>query len=84
MSSLVPVTEPANIIIIGASGDLTQRKLVPALHSLGCEGLLFPLTHVIGLARSALPEDKLREQLFGGVVAYARRKPASSLCELWP
>jgi len=31
---------PATIIIFGASGDLTQRKLIPALHSLGCESLL--------------------------------------------
>lgn len=84
MSSLGLVTEPANIVIIGASGDLTQRKLIPALHSLGCEGLLSPHVQVIGLARSALAEDNLREHLFGGVVIYARHKPAPGLCELWP
>ncbi len=33
-------TAPATIVIFGASGDLTRRKLVPALHSLACEGLL--------------------------------------------
>ena len=31
---------PFVVVIFGASGDLTQRKLVPALHSLVCEGLL--------------------------------------------
>jgi len=30
---------PTTIVIFGASGDLTRRKLVPALHSLACEGL---------------------------------------------
>ena len=40
--------EPATIVIFGASGDLTRRKLVPALHSLGCEGLLPDASQVLG------------------------------------
>ena len=30
--------DTVTIVIFGASGDLTRRKLVPALHSLACEG----------------------------------------------
>jgi glucose-6-phosphate 1-dehydrogenase len=38
---MTDTTTPAcSIVIFGASGDLTQRKLIPALHSLDCEGLL--------------------------------------------
>ena len=82
MSLLHPNIEPAAIVILGASGDLTQRKLVPALHSLGCEGLLPRGIQVIGIARTPLPDAVFRDRLYEGVVGYARLKPG--ICELWP
>ncbi|MBC7235680.1 MAG: glucose-6-phosphate dehydrogenase [Chloroflexi bacterium] len=72
---------PATIVIFGASGDLTRRKLVPALHSLACEGRLHPQTHLIGIGRRPFADQELREQLFAGVQDYARLKP--HLCALW-
>lgn len=72
---------PVAIVIFGASGDLTQRKLVPALHSLACAGLLSPQTRVIGVARSFLSDDAFRDRLYEGVVEYARLSPG--VCELW-
>jgi len=75
-------TEPAVIVIFGASGDLTQRKLVPALHSLSCEGLLPPSTCVVGVARTPLSDEEFQDRLYEGVVEYARLKP--NICELWP
>jgi glucose-6-phosphate 1-dehydrogenase len=77
-----PQTVPAAIVIFGASGDLTRRKLVPALHSLTCAQLLSPSTRVVGVARSALSDDKFRDRLKEGVFEYARLKPG--VCELWP
>jgi glucose-6-phosphate 1-dehydrogenase len=77
-----PRTDPAAIVIFGASGDLTQRKLVPALHSLACENFLSPSSQVIGVARSSLSDEAFRGQLYAGVEEYARLKPG--LCELWP
>ncbi|MCP4540513.1 MAG: glucose-6-phosphate dehydrogenase [Chloroflexi bacterium] len=74
--------DPAAIVIFGASGDLTQRKLVPALHSLACGGLLHPNTQVIGVARSAITNDAFRDRLYDGVTNYARLSPG--VCELWP
>lgn len=74
-------SESAVIVIFGASGDLTRRKLVPALHSLACEGLLAPETHIVGVARSELAMETLRTHLYEGVEAYARLKPR--MCELW-
>jgi len=82
MNQMNPNTEPATIVILGASGDLTQRKLVPALHSLGCEGLLPKETQLIGIARTQLPDEDFRNRLYEGVVEYARLKPG--VCELWP
>jgi glucose-6-phosphate 1-dehydrogenase len=73
--------EPAAIVILGASGDLTRRKLAPALHSLACEGLLPPASQVVGVARSPLSDRDFRDQVFEGVTDYARLKPG--ICELW-
>jgi glucose-6-phosphate 1-dehydrogenase len=67
---------PVTIVIFGASGDLTQRKLVPAIHSLACEGLLPRDSHVVGVARSPLSDDAFREQLYAGVEEYARLDPS--------
>jgi glucose-6-phosphate 1-dehydrogenase len=72
----------ATIVIFGASGDLTQRKLVPALHSLACGELLHPATRVIGVARSDLSDSAFHDRLFEGVTDYARLAP--DVCELWP
>jgi len=73
---------PCAIVIFGASGDLTRRKLVPALHSLACEGLLDPRTEIVGVARSALTTDELKAALFDGVQEYARLDP--NVCARWP
>ena len=74
-------TDAATIVIFGASGDLTRRKLVPALHSLGCEGLFAQPVHAIGIARSPYTDREIRDRLYTGVVDYARLKPG--VCELW-
>ena len=81
MSGDRPTVKPATIVIFGASGNLTRRKLIPALHSLGCEGLLHPSTQVLGVARSELSDGGLEEQLYAGVEAYSRLNP--HICALW-
>jgi glucose-6-phosphate 1-dehydrogenase len=72
---------PATIVIFGASGDLTQRKLVPALHSLACEGLLPEGIRILGTARTEFSEESFREHLYSGIEDYARHKP--KVCQLW-
>ena len=74
--------ESAAIIIFGASGDLTRRKLIPALHSLACESLLPRSIQVLGVSRSSLTDQAFRDRLYEGVVEYARLTPG--VCELWP
>ncbi|MCS6843820.1 MAG: glucose-6-phosphate dehydrogenase [Caldilineales bacterium] len=73
--------KPVTIVIFGASGDLTQRKLVPALHTLACENLLPQPFAVLGLARSPLSDEEFRRQLKAGVEANARITPAQ--CGRW-
>ena len=73
--------EPATIFIFGASGDLTRRKLIPAIHSLNCEGVLHPNTRIIDTARSELDHAAYSASLLEGVADYARLKPG--MCERW-
>jgi glucose-6-phosphate 1-dehydrogenase len=73
--------DPAVIVIFGASGDLTQRKLVPALHTLACEGMFPTETRILGVARSGYTDESFREQLHEGVQEYARLKPDH--CRRW-
>ncbi|MBN2054732.1 glucose-6-phosphate dehydrogenase [bacterium] len=72
---------PAIIIIFGASGDLTGRKLIPALHVLNCRGHLHPSIRILGVARTRMTDEEFRTTLLEGAQAYAR----SSLdeCRLW-
>jgi glucose-6-phosphate 1-dehydrogenase len=53
-------SNPAIVIIFGASGDLTQRKLIPALYTLYAEGRLGEQFAVVGVARSELGAGKSR------------------------
>jgi glucose-6-phosphate 1-dehydrogenase len=68
-------TPPLSIIIFGASGDLTHRKLIPALYSLACDDLLSSNTRVIGVGRTEFTDAAFREQLRNGVEDHARLKP---------
>ena len=81
MSQVSP-NPTATIVIFGASGDLTRRKLVPALHSLACAGLLPLSTQVLGVARSGIANEVFCQQLKEGAVDYARLKPGSGACTL--
>jgi glucose-6-phosphate 1-dehydrogenase len=65
---------PAAIVIFGASGDLTRRKLVPALFSLFRQRLLAPETAIVGVARSQLSDDEFRERMREGVAELARQQ----------
>jgi glucose-6-phosphate 1-dehydrogenase len=62
---------PAAIVIFGASGDLTRRKLVPALFSLARQKLLAPHTTIVGISRSPFSDDEFRERMLDGVTRLA-------------
>lgn len=52
---------PCSVIIFGASGDLTHRKLIPALYNLHRRHLLPERFFVVGCARSSLNDDTFRK-----------------------
>ena len=73
--------EPNTVVIFGASGDLTKRKLVPALYNLDLERLLPNNFAVVGFARRPIPHDDFRKQMLEGVNAFSRNRPAQP--EVW-
>jgi len=54
---------PNSIVIFGASGDLTSRKLIPALFSLTRKDRFPPATRIIGFSRSKLSNEEWRKEL---------------------
>ena len=55
--------DPCILVIFGASGDLTRRKLLPALYNLAEDGLLPDRFAVVGVARPPTPEEQYRAQM---------------------
>src|SRR5919197_1277249 len=65
-----PPAPPCTIVIFGASGDLTHRKLIPALFALFRTGLLSRQFAVLGFSRSALSDEDFRRSVRDGVEQY--------------
>jgi glucose-6-phosphate 1-dehydrogenase len=65
------VGDPCVMVIFGASGDLTKRKLVPALYNLAREDLLSQEFAVVGLARSGMSSEAFRDKLTGEMKDFA-------------
>jgi glucose-6-phosphate 1-dehydrogenase len=67
---------PANhiLIIFGASGDLTSRKLIPALFSLKAQKLLPEKFAILGLGRTKMSDDEFRKKMKDSVLSYSEEK----------
>ena len=64
--------DPCIFVIFGASGDLTQRKLIPALYSLAYRRLLPEKFAVVGVARTEESDDDFRARMEDAVKEHAR------------
>ena len=67
--------EPCTVIIFGASGDLTSRKLIPALYHLHIEGQLPRPVRVIGFARREKSDASFRDEMLTALRQFSRTKP---------
>ena len=67
---------PCSIVILGASGDLARRKLLPALYNLEhCgNGMIAEKTAVIGFARTPMSTEEFRTSAREAVTTYSRLK----------
>lgn len=60
---LEEIPEPCAVVIFGASGDLTQRKLLPSLYFLQTEKRLPDNFYILGVARTKMSDDAFRERV---------------------
>src|SRR5216684_4222917 len=67
------VPQPCSIVIFGATGDLTHRKLLPALYNLAADGELPPAVAVIGFARRPKSDDDFRREMEEAVKKFSRQ-----------
>ncbi len=65
--------QPATLVIFGATGDLTKRKLIPALYNLAIDGHLPPNFSVIGFARRDWTDEFFRNEMCEGIKEFSRR-----------
>src|ERR1700722_4998010 len=62
--------DPCVMVIFGAAGDLTQRKLIPALYNLAKAGLLPHEFAIVGMARGAMTTDDFRAKVAEDIKHY--------------
>src|SRR5262249_56577527 len=67
------VPQPCTIVIFGATGDLTHRKLVPALYNLAADGDLPPSVVIVGFARRPKTDDEFRSDLEQATRKFSRQ-----------
>jgi hypothetical protein len=66
---------PTTLVIFGGTGDLAQRKLLPAIYNLAHEGALPERFELVGVARREKEHDDFREECRESIVQYSRREP---------
>ncbi len=67
-----------SIVIFGASGDLTRRKLVPALFQQCTKGRIPGSINIVGTSRSEYSHDEFRQQMFDGMAELSGIVPDGS------
>jgi glucose-6-phosphate 1-dehydrogenase len=75
------LSEPCSIVIFGASGDLTARKLIPAFYHLCKEKQMPADFRILGFARREKTDDQWRAELREALSQFSRTKPVDE--EVW-
>ena len=78
--SMRAVPQPCSVVIFGATGDLTHRKLVPALYNLAADGELPPAVAVVGFARREKSDDEFRHEMEESTRKFSRQSVRD---EIW-
>src|SRR5690242_5615156 len=69
--------DPMGFVVFGVTGDLTRRKLIPALYELIVSGRLQAPLYIIGFARRDWSNETLRQTLREGVEKFSRTSPVN-------
>ena len=65
---------PTVVVIFGASGDLTARKLIPAVYNLGHDNLLPADFYLVGYGRKPIPDAEFRTLAADAIKEFSRRE----------
>lgn len=77
----IKATDPCVMVIFGATGDLTGRKLLPALYNLAHDGELPAHFACVGFARRPKSHEQWRGEMHEDIVRYSRTQPVDE--EVW-
>jgi glucose-6-phosphate 1-dehydrogenase len=75
------VGDPCAMVIFGASGDLSHRKLIPALYNLSLSGVLPANFAMVGFSKDEYARDAFRAEMKKSTAEFSRRKPIDE--EVW-
>ncbi|MDT8388455.1 MAG: glucose-6-phosphate dehydrogenase [Thiogranum sp.] len=67
-AGVLPAADPCVIVIFGAAGDLTRRKLIPALFHLACEGCMAGGFRILGVSRESIDAQIFQQDMRRGVI----------------
>lgn len=73
--------DPCILVIFGASGDLTARKLMPALYNLNLDGQLPGHFACVGFARRHKTDEEFRQEMYTSINQFSRNRPVNE--EIW-
>ena len=76
-SRSVSPADPCTIVIFGASGDLSRRKLIPALYSLAAQDCLARRFAIIGFARTPMTDEAFQQTAVDSVKKFADSSTAN-------
>src|SRR5713226_7481202 len=74
-------TDPCIMVIFGGAGDLTKRKLVPALCNLAEQGFLPPQFAIVAVATTDLTTETIRERMTQDIKTFALRPVDPITCK---
>jgi glucose-6-phosphate 1-dehydrogenase len=76
LKKALKMERPANLIIVifGASGDLTARKLVPAIYSLRLQGMMPQGYAILGIGRTEIRDNEFKQLMHKAVMSYSEEK----------
>jgi glucose-6-phosphate 1-dehydrogenase len=75
------IPDPCTVVIFGASGDLTKRKLIPAIFDLARQGLLPQNFTIVGVARTPMDNDAFKSFLHAAMKEFGHLRDSESV--LW-
>jgi len=77
-TTISKMPDPCILVIFGATGDLTARRLIPALYNVAYEGLLPSHFACVGFARRDKSHEQFREEMLTAVSTHSRNKPVDN------